>query len=122
MALEIVPTVSKTVLLDEADAIRGKASPIAFVEVGRIGDVVLSINVNVGNGEFEGDVDANDVQYHYCVRGTIQYQFKYGDQELPAMEVQSGEILTIPAGIALKGRCTDGAVVLVIERRKPWHA
>jgi hypothetical protein len=120
MALEIVPTVSKMVVLDEADAIHGRASPIAFVEVGRIGDVVLSINV--GNGEFAGDVDENDVQYHYCVRGTIRCQFKCGDQELPAMEVQSGEILTIPAGIALRGRCTDGAVVLVIERRKPWHA
>lgn len=119
MAPESVPTVSKTVVLDKADAIRGQADPIAFVEVGRIGDVVLSINV--GHGEFEGDVDENDVVYQYCVRGTIQLQFKYGDQELPAMDVQAGEILTIPAGIALKGRCTDDAVVLVIERRKPWH-
>ena len=33
-----------------------------------------------------------------------------------------GEILAIPAGIALSGRCTDDAIVLVIERRKPWHA
>ncbi len=120
MALEIVPTVSKMVVLDEADAIRGKARPVAFVEVGRIGDVVLSINA--GNGEFEGDVDENDVHYHYCARGTIQCQFKYGDQELPDMEVQPGDILTVPAGVALRGRCTDDAVVLVIERRKPWHA
>ena len=120
MSHEIIPTVSKMVVLDEADSIRAKASPIAFVEAGRIGDVVLAINV--GNGEFEGGVDENDVQYNYCVRGTIQCQFKYGDQELPSIEVQAGEILTIPAGVALRGTCSDDCVALVIERRKPWHA
>jgi len=33
MSHEIVPTVSRIVVLDEADAARGKADPIALVEV-----------------------------------------------------------------------------------------
>lgn len=107
--------------MDTANAIVvDEGSTVGVVLVGRVGDVVLAINVVTGAFDW---TDADDeVEYHHCVRGTIHYEFKDGAQDLPALDLHAGEILTIPAGVVLRGTGTDDAVALIMERAKPWHA
>jgi quercetin dioxygenase-like cupin family protein len=116
MSSQTAPIITKVDLL-------ATAQTEALFVVGKAGDVVLAINSVVGGMPTSWDWSTDDeVEYHYCVRGTLHWQFKHGDQELPAIDVNAGEILTIPAGVAAKGSCSDDTVVLIMERTKSWHA
>src|SRR5207247_2426667 len=107
-------------VLEKANAIvLEKGQSIGLVVVGSVGDVVLAINVVKGGWGWTPP--GEEVEYHHCVRGTSHYQFKYGDQELLPIDLNAGEIVTIPIGVACKGTCADDVVVLVMERIKPWH-
>jgi hypothetical protein len=120
MANQTAPTIAKIDVLEKANSIvLEEGNSIGLFVVGSVDNVVLAINVV--KGDFVGDID-DQVQYHHCVRGTAHYQFKYGDQELPPIDLNAGEIVTIPVGVLLKGTCSDDTVVLVMERVKPWHA
>ena len=120
MANQTAPMIAKIDVLEKANSIiLEKDNSIGLVMVGSVGDVVLAINAV--KGEFDWTEPDDEVEYHHCVRGTTHYQFKYGDQELPPIDLNAGEILTIPAGVAIKGICSDDVVVLVMERIKPWH-
>jgi hypothetical protein len=115
-----VPRISKIAVLETANAIHLEgASTIGLCAVGRVGDVVLAINVVAG--AFDWTEPDDEVEYHHCVRGTIHYEFKYGGQDLPSVDLHAGEILTIPPGVALRGSASDDVVGLVMERAKPWH-
>jgi quercetin dioxygenase-like cupin family protein len=99
-----------------------KAQSQRLFVLGRVGDVVLAIDAvfTLEDGEYDWSRD-DEVEYHYCARGTAHVQFKYGDQELPPITVNAGEMLTIPAGVAHKGTRSDDNVMLIMERSKPWH-
>ncbi len=120
MANQSAPTIAKIDILEKANSIvLEEGNSIGLFMVGRVDNVVLAINVVKGGWDWTPPADG--VEYHHCVRGTSHYQFKYGDQELPPIDLNAGEILTIPAGVACKGACSDDTVVLVMERVKPWH-
>jgi quercetin dioxygenase-like cupin family protein len=109
------PMITKIDVLDKAQAQR------LFV-LGRLGDVVLAIDAVFTPEDIEVGWGSDDeVEYHYCLRGSAQVQFKDGDQELPPFTVNAGEILTIPAGVATRGTRSDDNVMLIMERSKPWH-
>ena len=110
MSNQTVPTITKIDVLE-------KGQSIGEVVVGKLGDVVLAIDV--GKGEFEAQ-SSGEFEYQYCVRGTVQVRFTYGDQEVPPFEFKAGEFMTIPPGFtAIRGTASDDAVVLVIENRGP---
>ena len=115
MANQTAPTITKLDVLEKAGSQR-------LVVLGRIGDVVLAIDAvfTPEDREFGWGSD-DEVEYHYCVRGSAHVQFKHGDQELPPITVHAGEMLTIPAGVAHKGTRSDDNVMLIVERSKPWH-
>lgn len=122
MANQTVPTIRKIDVLEQANSIVvEEGNSLGLFTVGQVDNVVLAINVVKGDFDFVGDID-DEVEYHHCVRGSAHYQFMYGDQELPSIDLHAGEIVAIPAGVLLKGTCLDGTVVLVMERRKPWHS
>ena len=112
MSTQPVPTITKINLLE-------KAKSEAFFVVGKLGDVALASAV--GNGAFEWQLD-DEVEYHYCVSGTIHYELKYGDQALPPIDLNPGELFIIPAGVSHSGTHPADAVLLIMERAKPWHA
>jgi quercetin dioxygenase-like cupin family protein len=120
LSTQPAPTIDKINVLEKSNSIvLEKDDPVGFVVVGRVDDVVMAINVVKGG--FDWTEPDDQVEYHHCVRGTVHFQFKYGDQELPPIDVNAGELLTIPAGVVIKGTCSDDTVVLVIEHIKPWH-
>jgi quercetin dioxygenase-like cupin family protein len=86
--------------------------------LGKVGDVTLEIAV--GNGELPFWHTNDEDEHVYCVRGTIHYQLKRGDTDLPSMDVNSGELFVIPAGVAHKPVCSDDNVVLIMEKVNPW--
>jgi len=86
--------------------------------LGKVGDVTLELAVGKGELPFW---HTNDEDEHvYCIRGSIHYQLKRGDDELPTVDVNSGEFFVIPAGVAHKPVCSDDNVVLIMERANPW--
>ena len=120
MANQTVPTIAKINVLEKASSIVLEAgNSIGLFAVGIVDNVVLAINAVKGGWDWTPSNDG--IEYHHCVRGTAHYQFKFGDQELPPIDLNAGEILTIPIGVACKGTCSDDTVVLVMERVKPWH-
>jgi hypothetical protein len=120
MANQTVPPITKIDVLEKANAIVLEASnSIGLFVVGSVDNVVLAINAVKGGWDWTPP--GEEVEYHHCVRGTAHYQFKYGDQNLPPIDLNAGEIVTIPIGVACKGTCADDVVVLVMERIKPWH-
>lgn len=116
MSNQTVPTITKIDVLEKANAIvLEKGQSIGEVVVGKVGDVVLAIDV--AKGEFEAQ-PSGEFEYQYCVRGTVQVRLAYGDQELPPFEFKAGEFLTIPPGFTTtRGTASGDAVVLVIENR-----
>lgn len=86
--------------------------------LGRVGDVTLELAV--GSGELPFWHTNDEDEHVYCVQGTMRYQLKMGDEELPAVDVGPGELFVIPAGVAHKPVCTDGVVVLIMERVNAW--
>jgi quercetin dioxygenase-like cupin family protein len=114
MTEQTVPTVKKIDVLEKAKS-EGVFVPKS---VGKVGDVTLEIAVGKGELPFW---HTNDEDEHvYCVRGNIQYQLKYGEQELEPVSVSAGELFVIPAGVAHKPVCSDDNVVLIMEKVNPW--
>ena len=106
--------------LKKIDVLDKATSEAVFVpkSLGKVGDVTLELAVGKGELPFW---HTNDEDEHvYCIRGTIHYQLKHGDMELPSMDVNSGEFLLIPAGVAHKPVCSDDNVVLIMERVNPY--
>ncbi len=86
--------------------------------LGRVGDVTLELAVGKGELPFW---HTNDEDEHvYCIRGTIHYQLKQEDNDLPSVDVNAGEFFLIPAGVAHKPVCSDDNVVLIMEKVNPY--
>jgi quercetin dioxygenase-like cupin family protein len=114
MSTQTAPAVTKINVLEKAQT-EGVFVPKS---VGKVGDVTLEIAV--GKGELPFWHTNDEAEYVYCVRGTIHYQLKHGDDELPSVDVNAGELFTIPAGVAHKPVCSDDNVVLIMEKVNPW--
>ena len=114
MSANMPPTVRKVNVLDKSK------SEAVFVpkSLGRVGDVTLELAVGKGELPFW---HTNDEDEHvYCVRGTIHYQLKRAEEELPSIDVNAGELFVIPAGVAHKPVCSNDNVVLIMEKVNPW--
>jgi quercetin dioxygenase-like cupin family protein len=114
MSTAVMPEIKKVNVLEKAK------SEAVFVpkSLGKVGDVTLELAVGQGELPFW---HTNDEDEHvYCIRGTIHYQLKHGEQELPSIDVNAGELFVIPAGVAHKPVCSDDNVVLIMEKVNPW--
>ena len=114
MATHTTPTLGK---IDVLEAV--KSGVMVYPKAFWLGDYVLAINV--GLGDFGWMPETAEVQYAYCVRGTVHCEFKHGDEALTVVDVKAGELLTVPAGFATRGTASDDNVTLVFERAKPPH-
>ena len=114
MSEQTVPTIKKINVLEKAET-EGVFVPKS---VGKVGDVTLEIAV--GKGELPFWHTNDEDEFVYCVRGSIHYQLKFDDKELDQVDVNAGELFTIPAGVAHKPACSDDNVVLIMEKVNPW--
>jgi quercetin dioxygenase-like cupin family protein len=114
MTVQLATRVKKIDVLEKA----GTEQVFVPKSLGRVGDVTLELAVGQGELPFW---HTNDEDEHvYCVRGTIHYQLKIGDEQLPPVDVQAGEFFLIPAGVAHKPVCSDDNVVLIMEKVNPY--
>ena len=86
--------------------------------LGQVGDV--TVELAVGQGELPFWHTNDEDEHVYCVQGTIHYQLKIDDKELPSVDVGAGEFFLIPAGVAHKPVCSKDNVVLIIEKVNPY--
>jgi len=106
--------------LRKVDVLEKAKSEKVFVpkSLGRVGDVTLELAL--GDGELPFWHTNDEDEHVYCIRGTMTYQLKKGDEELPSVDVCPGELFVIPAGVAHKPVCTPDVVVLIMERVNAW--
>ncbi|HKA50799.1 MAG TPA: cupin domain-containing protein [Candidatus Dormibacteraeota bacterium] len=86
--------------------------------LGKVGDVTLELAL--GDGELPFWHTNDEDEHVYCVRGTIHYQLKKGEEELPSVDVNEGDLFVIPAGVAHKPVCSPDNVVLIMEKVNAW--
>jgi mannose-6-phosphate isomerase-like protein (cupin superfamily) len=84
----------------------------------KLGDVVLELAV--GNGELPFWHTNEADEYVYCLRGTIRYKLKEGEELLPEVDVNPGDFFVIPAGIAHMPVSSSDNLVLILERENPY--
>ena len=86
--------------------------------LGQVGDTTLELAVGKGELPFW---HTNDEDEHvYCVSGTIHYQLRVDERELSPVDVNPGELFVIPAGVAHRPVCSEGNVVLIMEKVNPY--
>lgn len=114
MTTEVASRIKKINVLEKAN------SEEVFVpkSLGEVGDVTLELAV--GSGELPFWHTNDEDEHVYCIRGTIHYQLKVGDEELPSVDVNEGEFFLIPAGVAHKPVCSEDNVVLIMEKVNPY--
>jgi quercetin dioxygenase-like cupin family protein len=106
--------------INKVNVLEKSQSEAVFVpkSLGRVGDVTLELAVGKGELPFW---HTNDEDEHvYCIRGTIHYQLKHDEKDLPSVDVNAGEFFLIPAGVAHKPVCSDVNVVLSMEKVNPY--